>query len=208
MSHDFVDRTQNLFKIDDEIRKAMIINDTALARSKVGDGLVESCLLLQEMLNSHDLGRAQMGPSAWTHFRDLKRQGNLDGFLDLERKLLSQTKLESAAVELIVGALRQAIDLMIARRGRLDSTWRDTLDALSKLVCDKATQQARDIASRPLLRRAFLAAGGSTVTMLNLLPPFPLPPTVSAGSVSLGLWLIGFATEGVLDDWVSGKEKG
>lgn len=205
MSLDFVDRTQKLFEINDEIRKATIVEDTVLARSKVADGLVESCLLLQDMLNSQDLRRAQVDPSAWMHFRNLKQQGNLNGFLDLERKLLSQTKLGPAAVELIVAALHQIIDSMITRSGHLDSNWRDTLDALSNLVCDKATQQARELRRRPLLRRAFLAAGGSTVTMLNLFPPFAIPPQLATSSVSVGIWLIGFAAEGTLDDWVGKK---
>ncbi|MGH9931479.1 MAG: hypothetical protein ACREA9_19910, partial [Pyrinomonadaceae bacterium] len=147
----------------------------------------------------------QIDPAAWSYFHDLKQQRNLDGFLDLERKLLSQTKLEPAAVELIVSALSHVIDLVIERPGYLDSNWRETVEVLANLVCDKAAQQAQDIARRPLLRRAFLAAGGSTVSMLNLFPPFAISPQLATGSVAVGIWLIGFAAKGALDDWVDKK---
>jgi hypothetical protein len=96
--------------------------------------------------------------------------------------------------------------LMIAQKGRLDISWWNQLEKLSRLVCDKASKEARDLSRRPFIRRAFLAAGGSTVVMLNLGPPLPIPAELVAGSISVGTWLIGKAAEGSLDRWVGGPK--
>jgi hypothetical protein len=56
MSTEFVPRMQNLYEIDDEIRKAELAGNKNASRIKLVDGLVESCLLLEEMLRSKELG--------------------------------------------------------------------------------------------------------------------------------------------------------
>ncbi len=209
MSVDFVRRTQNLFEIDDEIRIATLANKPGLVRVKLVDGLAVSCLLLQDMLASDDLSKAEPDPRAWLFFQDLKRQNRLDEFLDLERRFLSTTELKPLTVNVIVGALGQVVEIMIAQQGNLNSTWRALLIELSNKVCGTASKEARNLNRRPLIRRGFLAAGGSIVTMLNLVPAasLPIPPQVVVGSVSLGTWLIEKAAEGALDRWVSSEEE-
>jgi hypothetical protein len=207
MSTEFVRRMQNLYQIDDGIRRAELVGDKAAIRIKLVDGLVESCLLLQEMLRSKELGGTKPNPEGWQFFQGLVKEKKLHEFLDQERKFLSMTALEPVAVDLIVGALGQMVNLMIAQKGRIDISWWSQLDKLSHLVCDRASKEAGDLSRRPFIRRAFLAAGGSTVVMLNLGPPLAIPPEVVAGSISVGTWLIGKAAEGALDHWVKGQKR-
>jgi hypothetical protein len=89
---------QNLYQIDDDLQKAELVGDKAAARVKLVDGLVESCLLLREMLRSRELKGAKADPEALHFFQDLMKQNKLDGFLEQERRFLSITALEPAAV--------------------------------------------------------------------------------------------------------------
>lgn len=206
MTIELVDRTQKVFEIDSQIRKAELVGDRAAARAMLVDGLLESCLILREMHKTYEQVRAEPDPEAWQFFLSLKRQDRLDGFLDMERKFLSATALKSASVDLIVATLGRVVGMMIAQEGHLDTPWQAQLRDLTNLVCDKASREARDLHRLPLIRRVFLAAGGSTVAMLNLFPApsMPIPPSVAVASVSLGTWLIAKAAEGTLDAWVTG----
>lgn len=204
MSTDFVRRTQNLFCLSDDARRAEVAKDEQGAHAKVIDGLAESCLLLQEMLKSDELGRTQVDPDVWKYFRDLKANGKLGDFLKIERSLLEATALEQPAIDYVMRALERTIGLMIMHEGKLNSFWMNQVSIFSKLVCGQAAQLSRDRRRHVLLRRTFLAAGGSTVAMLNLFPPILIAPAISTASVSVGVWLIDKAAEGALDNWISG----
>jgi hypothetical protein len=203
MSEKFVHSVENLFQIDRELRKAELGNDKHLARVKLVEGLKESCFLMREMLESPGLEKANYDPETMQYFNELKAQNRLDDFLDIERRCLSFTGLGAPTIETIVRALRHTIDVMIERKGSLDVSWRSSLGELSGLVCDSASSVARDLSRLPLMRRAFLASGGSIVTMLNLFPDpaLGIPLQVLAGSVSLGVWFIGYAAKGIFDRW-------
>lgn len=203
MSIEFVRRAQRLFDLDDDVKRATLVGNNALAESKIIEGLADSCFLVQEMRRSSDLVTAKRDPHAWLYFAELKAANRLDEFLNVERDFLRATDFGPTAIDLIILALRHVVDSLIAQQGVLDSSLDHSLALLESLVCGTATTTGQAMKRRPFLKRCFLAAAGSTVVILNLSPGVVAP--VSAGSVSLGTWLIVKAAEGTLDAWARGN---
>jgi hypothetical protein len=86
-------RVNELFKINEDIKKAGILEERAQFKSKVADGLAQSCLLLRDMLDDEVLGTLGPDSKAVQTLKALEHGNRLEEFLKVERALLEVTKL-------------------------------------------------------------------------------------------------------------------
>ncbi len=216
MSAEFQRGVQELFDTFEKLRKAEAAGNEAETRLSLADGLEQSCKLLHYLLSSDSLLHyAHPRPEPWQYFRQLVKDGTIEDFLNVERHMLKVAGLSSSLVELIVVNLRHVVEVMIERRGRLDTAWTLTLTRLADSVCDLRPTPAAHAASRRSFKRAILATAGGLVVGLNVfaaqnpkvlwLQSLPTIPNVFQLSQDAGNFLIHWSAEGALDDWAEHK---
>jgi hypothetical protein len=200
----FDERINRVYQIYDDLRRAELRGEADAVREKIAEGLVESCLLLQDILADDILGQIQLNPKDVKVIQTLTEQGKLEKFLnDVERKFLEFTKLNPEAID----ELLEEVLVNIKPTEAPNPKWKEHLRSFTITVCDEARKAAKTVKHLPLFRRVFFAAGGAMVALINLvgLPNIPIPPPIKGSSVTIGIWCIGKATEGILEDLIGKK---
>jgi len=209
-------------KIETDVQQLLETNAAVLAAENAGNsedvhkllkaGMSTSCDLLRFMVSDSLLNSAHPKPDAWRVFQKLAREDKLHTFLDAERRILLKfTDLKADIVEIMVGALRRAIEIMIEKQGRVDASWVLELNKLANSVCQRAATPAVAHDWKRFLKRAALAGAGGVVMAIDLIamaePKWQaLKPTLEY-SVGAGSWLISWAAAGELDDWFDSKRQ-
>lgn len=196
-----------LFDTSNAVRQAELAGDEKLTQTRLREGLIMSCEILEFMLSDSVLKSAHPRPEGWKSFELLISAGKLDEFLNAERKILqSLTNLRHDVVEVLLSALRQVILVTVKRRGRLDASWMVSLSQLASVVCESKSVPEPSTHWKPFLTRAFLAAGGGFVAAVNVIvgssPQIQPAHSLLQYSIDAGIWLIAWAATGMLDKWV------
>ena len=203
-------RVQELLDMEEAVRNSRDEKEIAHLLEK---GLSQSCDLLRFMIDEALLSSLDIKPMAWQTFERLRRNNALHTFLESERRLLQTlTDLRPDSVALMVSALSLAIDEMIKRKGFLDAKWVALLKDLSITVCEKAKSPSTESTNRKwsrLLKRAALAGSGGVIAIVNKLartnPKLAALNSLLDLSESGGIFLLGVASQGVLDEWVQSQ---
>lgn len=191
-------RVDDLFKINEDIRRADLLGNSSQSKLMVADGLAHSCLLLRDMLDDEVLGTLGSDAKAVQTLKALKLANKLDEFLRVERALLSVTKLSSSTVDELIYLLEWVVKL---NRFPIPE-WKTNLKLLTDQICDQASALGGQQHKR-LLKRAFVAGGGALVGILNLLPPpgIPIPPSFLTISTTVAQWIISAAAGSQLSQY-------
>lgn len=203
---------QELIETHMKVRAAELCGNQRQAKDLLRGGLFKSCEVLRFMVSDSLLNSLHPSPEAWLFFEELAKNKKLEGFLDVERQILRGfTSLNPDIVEIMVGALRKAIETMIEKHGRLDSTWILHLNQLANAVCERASAPRIEHGWTRFLKRASLGSiGGVFMVVDNLAmsdPHFQMFHLILQKSVDAGSWLISWSATGELDDWAESQTK-
>lgn len=192
-------RLNQIYAAHESARRAELAGDAAAMQGALAEGLSISCLFLRDMQRDSNLTSMKGDGKARLLLKAMAREGKLEPFLKVERALLEITKLESSAVDALIGALQR-----IGSAGEPAPDWQADLGTFSDTVCAAAKAEAAAKRRRPLLRRVFLAGGGAFIVLLNAFPPpqIPLPPNFAVFSTSAGFWLMDKAFGSEVDDFL------
>jgi hypothetical protein len=192
-------RVNELFKINEDIKKAGILEERAQFKSKVADGLAQSCLLLRDMLDDEVLGTLGPDSKAVQTLKALEHGNRLEEFLKVERALLEVTKLSQSTIDELIYVLQWVVRLNQFPIPK----WKTNLKSLTDQICLEASASGRSAQGKQLLKRAFVAGGGALVGILNALPPpgVPIPPSFSTISITAATWLISEAAGNQLSEY-------
>lgn len=194
MGKDFIENLNTVFSSYQEVRMGEIQKDKRKVRQAVLDGLSNSCEIFRKILDQPALRNAGSDPRI-TEYLNSRRL--TDEFLRTEQRLLALTAISPALAKELLALADDALRSSVLS----SSGWRDDLKPLRDEVCKQAAVCAGEIRLRHLLKRAIVAGGGSTITMLNLSPPFAMAPHFMTASTTVGLWLIAEAAKDHLADY-------
>jgi hypothetical protein len=197
----FDQRLNKLFELGDAIEIACQGNNRRVMNDKLAEALGLSCLLLRDINGDSTIMSAEIDAGTWRILDSMRRTGRLTQFLEIERQLLSMTKLESSVVNYIIARLEATLRAVIDSQGNLPGDWRNVLVLMAGRVCEQVPKSAGVNERQTLLRRAFLGASGGFISLLNLVPPIDLPQPIRTLSTGAGLWLIDRAAGGFFDGW-------
>jgi hypothetical protein len=197
----FDQRLNKIFELDDDVQIAKLAGKDDVVRTKLSEGLSVSCLLWKDINGDPVVLEAKAENETWLKLVEMRQHGRLSEFLEIERRALRITKLEQRVVDTILVHMQMTIDAIIEHRGPLPREWRNVTIMLETIVCREASEIARGAERQPVLKSAFLAAGGAFVALLNLIPvpEMNLSPADRALSSSVGVWMIDHAAGGILD---------
>ena len=190
-------RLNAIYAAHDALRRAEVEEDKKTAEEKLSEGLSLSCLFLTDLRGDSNLTSLKGDNKAVLVLRRMAKENRLETFLNVERTLLGQTKLEPAAIDELMRALGRA-----AEKAEVDDHWQGNLERFTSLVCSSARGVSASMRRRPLLRRAFVAGGGGIIALANAVPPvsFPLPAPFVSFSITAGLFLMHKAFESEIDE--------
>jgi hypothetical protein len=187
-----LDRQLNdLFATYNKAELAQIKGATQEFRSIMADGLAQSCAMMRELRDIEVL--KSFTPSDEIRLL-LGDSTQIARFVELERALLQQTKIDQHVIDYLIGAL----EFLLTSKTRLPDSWKGDLELFIDTVCGEARKVTMTLRPPSLLKRAIVAGGGGLIAVLNLVPPIQgisLPPEVAAMSATAGVWLIGEAAK-------------